>query len=158
MKRRIEFGKIKLDGYKKKCNEVTVDLELREHDWGKEFTCCGYIWNGRRTDCIYGGQCLDTIAKYINTPLFNEIHRLWKKYHLNGMNAGTEEQEKAVDEYLANGNRYDYYDVCKYLKSIDLYEVDYNGKPYKYGTSWLHREIPENDLKIIESIMSNGCL
>lgn len=156
MRRTIEFGKIAYYG-SRKINAVSVDIELREreHDGEKyeEFSVCGSIWNAHKTDHVCGGQCLDEIAQYVKAPLFKEIYRLWKLYHLNGMHAGTEEQDAAIDEWKAQGNEYDYKKVCDYLKEIGLYEVEYNGKPYRYGTGWLHREIPEDDLKRIKEII-----
>ena len=85
-----------------------------------------------------------------------EIYRFWKLYHLNGMHAGTEEQEAAIEAWKAQGNRYEYGKACEHLKSIGLYEVEYNGKPYRYGHGWLHREIPEADLARIQEIITNG--
>lgn len=68
------------------------------------------------------------------------------------MHAGTVEQEKAIKEWENKGNKYDYKSVCEYLKSINLYEVEYNGKPYKYGLAWLYQAIPEKDLKEIKEL------
>lgn len=174
MRRTIEFGKIAYYG-SRKINAVSVDIELRRlggvpvftidpetkervytgetTEYYEELSICGSIWNAKKTDIVCGGQCLDEIAKYVKAPLFKEIYRLWKLYHLNGMHAGTEEQDAAIDEWKAQGNEYDYKKVCDYLKEIGLYEVEYNGKPHRYGTGWLHREIPEDDLKRIKEII-----
>ena len=178
MKRRISFGKVDYRKIGKKTCEVTVDLELKKcggeptftidpetkeriptgekTEEYEEFTASGEIWNNRKTDCYVGGQCLDTIAKYVKTPLFKEIHRLWKLYHLNGMNAGTPEQEAAIKAWEDAGNRYEYAAACEYLKSIGLYEVEYKGAPYKYGHAWIPAAIPEEDLKRIREIIATG--
>lgn len=95
------------------------------------------------------GQCLDTIAKYNTTPLFKTLYRLWNQYHLNDLHAGTEAQEKALEQWKKEGNKYEYGKACEYLKSIELYED--NG--YKYGTGWLYMPIPEEDLQLIKSII-----
>jgi hypothetical protein len=184
MKKRIEFGKVDYCGNGRKDCPVIVDVELREKGGEKtftisketkeriytgettpkyyEFSVCGTVYNRLKTDCYMGGQCLDEIARYIKTPLFKEIYTLWKKYHLNSMNAGTPEQTAAIEEWKKQGNKYDYTKVCEYLKSIGLYEVNYTGlsvgkvynnEPYKYGHGWLVREIPENDLKRIVEIL-----
>ena len=114
-----------------------------------EFSACGYI------GACCGGQCLDTMNKFLSHNAdFAKIYKWWQEYHLNGMNAGTPEQEKAIKEYF-NGRRYDYTEACEYLKTIGLYEVNYTGKtvgrvydnePYKYGHAWIVDDIPENVL------------
>ena len=156
MKRTIGLTKIRYEDYKSKSNLVTLELELREREWGMEFSCCGNIWNAHRTDIVCGGQCLDTIAEYVHTPLFKEIYRFWKLYHLNGMHAGTVEQEEAIEKWKAEGNEYDYEEVCKYLYRIGLYVVEHEGEPYMYGSAWLHREIPKEDLERIKQIILEG--
>ena len=126
-----------------------------------KFSACGDIWNHLHTDIYRGGQCLDEIAKYIHSPVFRQIYTFWKKYHLNGMHAGTPEQEKAVKEWEAAGNKYDYSAACEMLKACGLYEVPLNcrlvgtrnadGEPYKYGSGWVIEDIPKDDLqKIID--------
>jgi len=86
MKKIFDFGKIDYTGTGRKVYPVTVEMEYREKDNGeKVLSICGNVWNTRRTDIVCGGQCLDTIARYIKTPLFKQIFRLWKLYHLNDM-------------------------------------------------------------------------
>lgn len=156
MERKINFGKHAINS-KRKINDVNIVLRLEETKDGKPvFTACGEAWNICHTDIVIGGQCLDTLAKYIHNPLFKEIFRLWKSHHLNDMNAGTEEQEKAIAEWRAEGNRYDYTKACEYLKSINLYEVEHEGKPYKYGHGWIYRAIPNEDLELIKKIIETG--
>ena len=121
-----------------------IEIELRETETGEKpvFPICGKM--GRRP-----GQCLDDIAEYNSDPLFKVLYRLWKKYHLNDMHAGTEAQEKAVNKWINQGNIYNYKNACEYLKSINLY----NDNGYKYGSSWLYRPIPKKDLEIIKTII-----
>ena len=150
----ITFGKIDYNENGKETNLITIEIELRVENEKKVFSVCGNIWNGNKSDILCGGQCLDTILEYLpQNKKFKEIYRLWKLYHLNDMNAGTQEQEKAIEEWKNMGNKYEYTKVCEYLKSINLYEIEYNGKPYKYGHSWLYREIPQNDLAKIRNII-----
>lgn len=183
----ISFGKIALYGGKK-INEVTVTVELRTCGGDETFTIgkngehiptgqktpeyqelaiCGNIWNSKKTDIVYGGQCLDTIAEYVHDPFFEEIHGLWKKYHLNGMHAGTPEQEEAVKEWRekTGNNGFAYDEICEMLKEKGLYEVNftgvttgkvYNNEPYKYGHSWVVEQIPEDVLKRINEIIDEN--
>ena len=152
MKKVFSFGKIDYNGTGRKINPVEVEVCLTIKDGKPCFTASGYIYNQTKTNVYCCGQCLDEIAKSVHDPIFNEIYRLWKLYHLNDMHAGTVEQEKAIDDWKAQGNQYDYKKVCDYLKSIGLYEVEHHGKPYQYGHDWLYWEIPKEDFKIIERL------
>ena len=156
LRKTISFGKVAYYS-KRRVNEVDVELELRESKHGLVFSCCGNIWNGSKTDIVAGGQCLDTIAEYIKTPKFKEIHRLWKLYHLNDMNAGTPLQDRVIEEAKRDGrlgSRYDYSEVCEELKKMGAYEVEHEGEMYKYGHKWLFRAIPEDDLIKIRKLLA----
>lgn len=158
MKKLFKFGKIDFNGCGRKINAVEIEMELKEKNGHKCFSVCGDIWNSKHTDIICGGQCLDDIKPYMhNNSLFKEIHRLWKLYHLNDMNAGTKEQKAALDKAVETGKlskRYDYKESCDYLKSIGKYEVEYNGEPYKYGHGWITYDIPDDDLRKIEELLN----
>ena len=104
MKRVFSFGKIDYYHTGRKINLVEVEMSYTEKGDKKVFSVSGKIWNGRKTDIVCGGQCLDEIAKYVKTPLFNTIFRLWKQYHLNDSHPECEHQarmhwpEKANEE------------------------------------------------------------
>lgn len=84
MEKKFYFGKIAYSGsIERESVEVTVRYEKREK--GYVFSASGNIWNNNHSDIRCGGQCLDTIAEYIDNPVFKEIHELWKLYHLNDM-------------------------------------------------------------------------
>lgn len=179
-KKTFYFGKIDYtERGKKDCAvDVTVELckcggekvidrngkETGEHcNEYVEFAASGRIWNRLHSGTYSVGQNLDEIAKYIKDPVFLQIISFWKKYHLNGMNAGTIEQETAVKEWKAEGNKYDYSAACDMLKARGLYEVPLtanligtrkaDGQPYRYGSGWVIAEIPENDLAKIKSLL-----
>ena len=149
MRKTLEFGKIDYNGTGRKINRVSVDIELKDKKEGPALSICGDIWNSKGTDIVCGGQCLDTISRYIKTDFFKKILRLWKMYHLNDMHAGTVEQEAYLDGLKADGWKYDYNDACAKLRDAGLYEVD----GYKYGHAWLYREIPEEDIAAIREII-----
>lgn len=133
MKREISFGKFAI-GSNRRINEVTIEIELRED---RELSICGKVWNMKHTDCIMCGQCLDELYSYLKfNPLFMEIYWLWRKYHLNYVNAGTIEQERCLNMYRKRGDSYP--EDCETLKQHGLYEIE----GYKYGHAWLHRELP----------------
>lgn len=188
MKKTFNFGKIAYTDSNRKANLVTVDVCLERKGGETTFTIdrktgektitgktptyvelsiCGSIWNQRHTDVVCGGQCLDTIAECRNQleepEVFDELYNLWKNYHLNGMHAGTPEQEAAIEAWEAQGNKYDYTAACEMLKGCGLYEVNYTGlsvgrrynnEPYKYGHGWLVRELPGDVLLRVEHMLS----
>lgn len=188
--RKINFGKIDAEGRGRKINSVDLKIELRNADTDKpEFSVCGDVWNGRHTDIIQGGQCIDSIDKFFkHDRLYKLIEDLWKKHHLNTLHAGTVEQEKCLEGFASeketiknelcndawtkakiefdysenyfkewqnwNSSKWSSYTVdCELLKRHGLYEVEVDGKPYKYGQGWLYRAIPENDLNKIRTIL-----
>lgn len=190
LSRKINFGKIDAEGRGRKINSVDLVIELRNADTNKpEFSVCGDVWNGRHTDIVQGGQCIDSIDKFFkNDRLYKLIENLWKKHHLNSMHAGTVEQESCLKDFASeketiknelrnnawnkakieynysenyfkewqnwHSSEWDSYTVdCELLKRHGLYEVEVDGKPYKYGHAWLYREIPESDLNKIRAIL-----
>ena len=184
-KRTLNFGKIAYVNPNRKDNPVEVTIELRQRGGDDIFTIengdrvytgektpvyselsiCGDVWNRLHTDIYCGGQCLDTIAEYVKTPLFKEVYKLWKKYHLNGMHAGTPEQEKLLDGFKAKGWRYDYSEACALLKDAGLYEVPFygltvgkkwNGELYTYGHGWIVQELPKEIENRVREIIENG--
>ena len=154
MKKTIEFGKFAIGNKNRKSNLITVDIRLEYKDNSQrnyidlsevsgyyELGISASVWNNRRSDCIMGGQCLDSLLPYLkNNPLFMEIYNIWIEYHLNNIQAGTLSQQEAVKDFKG-----DYKAQCEYLKSINLYEI--NG--FKYGHEWLLKVIPN---EIIEKI------
>lgn len=147
MKKIISFGKVAYYSNRKE-NEVTLELNLKEREKGIVFSCSAYVWNRIHTDIVAGGQCLDELVPYFkHNKLFMEIYNLWKQYHLNDMHAGTEKQEKLLEQY---DTRISYNEKCKILENNNLlYDND-----YKYGSAWLFREIPEKDLNRIKEIIA----
>ena len=176
---KIDFGKIDYNGTGRRY-PVTVEIELKEHGGDETFTVDPvtkkHIPTGEKTP-VYteftasamigarcGGQCLDEIAKHLKNEEFTRIYTWWKKYHLNGMNAGTPEQEAAIEAWKACGNRYDYTAACDFLKSIDLYEIpftglsigrEYHGELYRYGTAWIIETIPADTIAEIRAYIES---
>lgn len=141
MKKVFNFGKIDFYGNGRKINAVSVEMCYEDG----RLAICGDIWNAHHTDCVSCGQNLDTIREYVSDPTFLELYDLWKNWHLNDMHAGTEKQERIIKNWLDEGNAYNYDEACRVLVSCGMYVDEsyiHNGKPYRYGTAWLKREIP----------------
>lgn len=156
----LEFGKIDYYNIGRKINAVSINFGFNVMSDGTYcFSVSGNIWNLKRTDIVYGGQCLDTeeldeLAKEHKS--FATIRELWSKYHLNYLHAGTKEQEEALAMAYEKGILREYSDFdekCEYLKNIDLYEVEYKGSPYRYGSGWLYSPIPDDVLEQINLIL-----
>ena len=165
--KKLSFGKVAFPPYqKKRACKVEIKLSLISmSDGTTRFSACGSIWNHKRTDIYSGGQNDETIKSLIKegelsvTPILLEVLELWDKYHLNHLHPGTPEQEEAVQQGFETGaiKRFQkesfYEQAVRYLKSVGLYEVQHNGKPYRYGSDWIYSQIPEKDLKRIQEIM-----
>jgi len=95
---------------------------------------------GRPRDSSWG-QIYDSINTEGN-PKLKRIVELWKKNHLNDLTAGTKRQEQALKEWKNRPEGFSYDKDVAYLKSKGLY-VD---KGYQYGTQWLVRPVPKEDI------------
>lgn len=156
MKKTISFGKIDLNGRGRKINEVTVEMKLEYKNGKPCFSASADVWNSRHTDIEMGGQCLDDLVPFFkDNKLYMEIVGLWQRNHLNDLTPGTPEQMRCIAEHKDEINEDDgfYTKELNLLKKYNLDVVDLDGKPYKYGTAWLTRDISEEDLKAIEKIM-----
>ena len=92
------------------------------------------------------GQNLDEMYRLNgDNYLFRRIYKYWKKYHLNDLRAGTQQQTKILKKCLST----DYDDRCKFLKEHDLY-VD---RGYTYGTMWLTQMIPKDVVRQIKKLI-----
>lgn len=147
MRRKFNFGKIDFYGSGRKINLVEVEVELSDKG---VFTASATIWNSKKTDCVCAGQCLDEVAKHVKSDKFKKIYRLWKQYHLNDMHAGTVRQEEALDAAGLTNYANNYRKCCEYLESINLLVDD----GYKFGTGWLKRDIPVEDVAEIEKLLT----
>ena len=156
---------------RKKINPVTVEVELRDEttNYGfeyKEFSVCADVWNSKNTDIICAGQCLDEILPFMEgtkyEKTFKLVYDLWKKWHLNGLKAGTPKQEEFCKEWL-NSHSYDYTTMCSELEARGLFTDNFNGyghkkqyknEPYNYGCDWAINIIPEEDINLMLTLFS----
>lgn len=188
MKAEINLGKVAFGNYGKCINPVVLDVELTDRGGEETLTYDGKK-TGNHTPkyteltisamvygtgdkwgnhgCICAGQCLDEINKSrksdtFNRALWNELYKFWKRYHLNGMHAGTREQERIIKEWTDAGNQYDYSTACALLKERGKYTVNFTGKtvgkayhdePYTYGCGWVINDIPRNVIDRVTEII-----
>lgn len=146
MKRKFTFE----THYEGKEAKAYVEIELKDNDC---FSCSGGLIQDN--EHVFCGQCLDSLTPIlVGNHLFEVLYDLWKKYHLNDMHPGTPKQESALRKaHIANwASEYD--TCCKYLDSVNLLVDD----GYKFGSSWLKEEIPDNDLYLIKDLINKGTL
>lgn len=164
MEKKFYFGKIAYTG-KTKSESVEVTIRYEKKEKGYVFSATGDIWNCNHSDIYCGGQCLDTIAEYVDNPVFKEIHELWKLYHLNDMHAECVHQaelgwRELAMRYVAVNDKFGKVknELLGWLRESEHPE-GLLCRPcpvcgYKYGTSWNFFEIPDVDKQKIERLMS----
>lgn len=98
-----------------------------------------------REDCF--GQCNDMVEQFAaGLPgaqrfALERLCQLWREWHLNDLQAGTEAQRLAVAiaEDAGELNRIDWYgSACAALERRGLL----TDRGYKYGSKWLVRRLP----------------
>lgn len=113
------------------------------------------------------GQCTDVDEILARNGLWchhlDVIVKIWKKWHMNDRCAGSEAQEKCLEKFMENCPewKYNYDGACILLKQRGLYEdkgciVD--GKPYRYGTKWMFRRIPNQVLVDLCGALDGGLI
>jgi hypothetical protein len=146
MKKVITLGKIDYYNTGRKNNLCELVIDLNETDKGYAFSMSGFIWNTKKTDCLTCGQiCEDFLMYFPNNEKVKRLVEIWKEYHLNDLQAGTEKQMVA----LKNAPQIDYKAECLYLESIGLL-ID-NG--YEYGSGWLFKTIPSDIIEEIKELI-----
>ena len=165
MKRIFNFNNVKLKSSyfgSTITGNVKVEMELANEEPERPvLSVSAYMYDDSTLKDIMGGQCLGTLmdSTLKDDPLYCEIHRLWSKYHLNDMHAGTHMQEAMIEKGIESGELADrdYTRVCDYLKTkhcyIDNDLLDGEGHGYKYGHKWLYQPIPEDDLDKIKELL-----
>lgn len=123
----------------------------------------GYAW-GSCGQIVMSRPTIKKCAPGWNLGLVDKFFKVWERWHLNDMRAGTPEQEKAIKEWTSKGNAYNYDKVCEHLKSIGIYEVavtpeirasalgGIDGDAYQYGCRWLHEELPDDVVAFLQSL------
>ena len=75
---KISFGKVKYYS-KRRVHEIEIEIANRGY-----LAICGGLWNGRKTDYEFCGQCLDELKDWVEEKkeTFETIYEIWKKWHL----------------------------------------------------------------------------
>ncbi len=170
---------------KRSKHKVTLQVELKTKEGthkgfdGKEYedplelSISDSIWQREETDILSGGQGQDTlrealedgkleIGNGISDDEFEELLDIWDKYHLNDLTAGTERQEKIIEEHK-DDPKYNKFD--KFLDRPRAILEDFDAEPdketegfgdegYSFGSQWLFEPLPENVVDFVEKFKS----
>lgn len=159
-KKTISLGKIAYTGNQNR-NEVTIEIEVKHktnlrintqlesiNDY-YTLSICGNIWNKNHSDIVSGGQNLEEIAKLFRAnKKVQSIVKIWREWHLNDLEDGSDAQSKAVEYWESTGNKYDYRAACAFLKEMEIY-VD---RGYTYGSKRLVKPLPESVIEELKEL------
>lgn len=126
-----------------------IVAEIKDKDGFKALSIRGCYFKGEKLlqsekNLLGFGQIADEVKNFIPVTLY----KVWKRWHLNDMRAGTVKQEQILRKAKDSGIELNSYeDGCNFLAEKDAY-ID-NG--YKYGTRWLREELPQG---VIDYIMT----
>jgi hypothetical protein len=160
MEKTIQLGKVDYWGRGRKVNAVEITARLSDEG---RLSITGGIWNGRSTDYASCGQNLETILElFPNDPKVRRIVEIWRRWHLNDMQAGTPRQ---MEWLRTNGFGYSHDDNCNLLAHAGLlydHEYDPEGNPvdepheegYKFGSRWLKSDLPDEIRAEVEELFA----
>ena len=120
MRQAFSFGKVAYNG-KRKINEVTLEIELRDWNGYPEFTAHAMVWNNIHSDIVAGGQMIDDLynkfAALRYSLLYKTIMQLWKKYHLHDISNIPVEDQELIDLLFSDKDRKEIVEILKSKKA-----------------------------------------
>jgi hypothetical protein len=138
------------------CGRSNVSLYLSIKWDGSRLSISGVVGptdsGNARGSC---GQVIDSLlaiekyAKGWDRASAVKLARLWRRWHLNDMRAGTPGQELILRMERSRRRSaglsplIGYDEACAYLASVDTLVDD----GYKYGCGWLHEDVPADVLE-----------
>lgn len=156
---RITLNLGKIDYNNSGRRDCMADMEV---DWdGRQVTICANIWNPRHTDIYAGGQCVDMVAGFF--PHHKAAQRLlaiWRDWHLNSTRASGSPAQRAWLKANPVTATYpeSYYEKASAALAAAGLNPDpgylHNGKPYSYGSAWLHEELPDGIKAELDGLFS----
>ena len=120
MRKVFSFGKVAYYG-KRKINEVTLEIELRNWNGYPEFTVCVDVWNNIHSDVVACGQMIDDLYNEFaicrNSILYKTIMQLWEKYHLHDISNIPAEDKELIDLLFSDKDRKEIVEILKSKKA-----------------------------------------
>lgn len=108
--------------FRRSCGQIYDDLPIDINDW---------------QECYLTQNELDTFID------------IWKTYHLNDLNAGTNLQQDIIKWFY--NDEYDYNKIISLLKNHCIY----NDMNYNYGSQWLYDYLPNYVIEFINTFGDN---
>ena len=153
MKTKLNLGKVAYYGDRKENsvileleikteNRKTLDIDLTQIEEYRTLSISGEIWSKKNTDLLACGQIYDEIGKlFPGNKKVQRIVEIWKRWHLNDINAGTRAQRDFLKDRDLVG-----YSNCRFSLELAGLLFDHG---YKYGSGWLVEVLPveiENEI------------
>jgi len=146
--------------------DIWVTIELREKDGKLSLAISGEVGPKRGGDADSCGQIRSELARVTafaagwDKIKVLQLSDIWRKWHLNNLNAGSPIQELTIKNfYEPHNGRFCHTQVEKLLKDYGVFEDEsylVDGKPYKYGSAWLHKDLPDSVLRWLKTVRSSA--
>jgi hypothetical protein len=133
-------------------NKERLDQDLNPVGESWDFSMTGSRKLGRHHNG--GGQITEDLLSITkDSPIgkdeVKQLHDIWDDNHLNSMHAGTKAQEEKRAELIDSGvNPGNTYDILK--------DEQYYDNGYRYGSKWLHSDVPAGIVETALDILSRG--
>ena len=107
------------------------------------------------------GQCRESLLTCLpegdlSKEQLEKLYAIWNEWHLNDLQAGSPDQEKFLEQ---QSNDYDYNTACTVLEAAGLNpdpNYMHNDEPYRYGSAWLRKEVPEDVIEWVFNLPSTS--
>lgn len=161
----LDFGKIDYNRSGRRNCRVTVKVNISEPRGKPVLSIQGNVWNPRGTDIYCGGQCYDSLSVFFpGNARMARIIEVWRRWHLNDMQAGCVHQraEKWEDRRISvsdlpksQANRDERGIIATWIHKSEHPQGLLN-EPcptcgYKYGSEWLHEDLPQSIIDEVKS-------
>lgn len=153
-----------------------VDVTIR---WdGSRLGITGTTWRNPNWDVDSAGQIVDQLPEVDQLAIpaadRDELVEVWNRWHLNDMRPDCEHQralgwhERRIDPSKPSnvygkhfeGQRHDSWNLLGWVRPDErpdgLMGVPCPECGYKYGTAWLHEDVPEDVLEFLASVGGNS--
>ena len=109
-KRTFSLGKWDYSGRGRRINEAEIDIRLDKDDDRFRVSIGGGLWNGRKTDYVYCGQCIDNLGDDFpalkKSNLYNTLFDIWQNCHLKYLDTLDEKYVEKIN-LLLDGTKSD---------------------------------------------------
>jgi hypothetical protein len=97
------------------------------------------------------GQIFDGVnpSEFTNSEDLSEIIRIWKRWHLSDLKAGTRQQTNILRAWGDRPKGWSYTEDTEHLKNRGMLQ-DFD---YTYGTAWLFEPVPEHIVNKLKRLM-----